>query len=74
MHLKDHKCICIIAHAIARLQIYFQNRYAFARLHTEVPELQDVEGPKSIALPPPMVQTTGPKWTIFQRETPLGNF
>ena len=39
---------------------------------TEVPELQDVEGPKSIA-PPPTGPTTSPKLTIFERETPLGN-
>ena len=63
-----------MANAIARSQIHFQDRFAFARLHTDVPELQDVEGPKSIVPPPPLtVQTTGPKWTIFQRETPLGN-
>ena len=60
-------------HAIARSQIRFQDRFAFARLHTEVPELQDVEGWKSIVPPLPTVQTTGPKWTIFQQETPLGN-
>ena len=41
-------------------------------MYTEVPELQDVEGLKSIA-PPSTGQTTGPKWTIFERETPLGN-
>ena len=39
---------------------------------TEVPEIQDVEGPKTIA-PPPTDQTTGANWTIFGRETPQGN-
>ena len=41
-------------------------------LGTEVPEIQDVEGPKSIA-PPTTGQTAGPKWTIFGRETPQGS-
>ena len=41
-------------------------------MNREKPELQDVEGPKSIE-PPPTEQTTGPKWTIFEQETPLGN-
>ena len=36
---------------------------------TEVPELQDVKGPKRIA-PPPSGQTTGLKWTIFGRDKP----
>ena len=36
-----------------------------------MPEIQDVEGPKSIA-PPPTGQTTGPNYTIFGRETPQG--
>jgi len=39
---------------------------------TEVPEIQDVEGPKSIA-PPTTGQTAGPKRTIFGRETPQGS-
>ena len=64
MDLQDRKCICIIAHTIARLQIYFQDRYAFARLHTKVPELQDVEGSKSMALLP-TAQTPGLNWLKF---------
>ena len=38
---------------------------------TEVPEIQDVEGPKRIAPPPPPTgQTIGPKCTIFGRDSP----
>ena len=38
---------------------------------TEVPELQDVLGPKRVA-PPPTAQTRRPKWTIFWREPARG--
>ena len=44
--------------------------FVYNRIDTEVPALQDVEGPKRIAPPPPTGQTTGPKWTIFGRDTP----
>ena len=40
--------------------------------NTEVPEIQDVEGPKSIA-PPSTGQPARPKWTIFRLETPQGS-
>ena len=36
---------------------------------TEVPELQDVPQPKSIA-PPPTAQTHGPNWLKFSVEAP----
>ena len=39
------------------------------RRHTEVPELQDVEGPKSMAAPP-TAQTPGPNWLNFWGEAP----
>ena len=42
-----------------------------AILNTEVPELQDVQGPKRVA-PPPTAQTHEPKWTIFQQEPTRG--
>ena len=37
--------------------------------YTEVPELQDVPQPKSIA-PPPTAQTHGPNWLKFSVEAP----
>ena len=38
--------------------------------HTEVPELQDVPQPKSLA-PPPTAQTAGANWLKFSVEAPL---
>ena len=37
------------------------------RFYTEVPDLQDAQGPKREA-PPTTDQTHGPKWSIFWRE------
>ena len=41
------------------------------KIDTEVPGIQDVQGPKRVA-PPPTDQTPGPKWTRFWREPTHG--
>ena len=44
---------------IARLHLFY--------LCTKVPEIQDVQGPKSLATPP-TAQTSGPSWLKFVME------
>ena len=63
MQLQDRKYIF-------KIDLHLQDCIQIARITARITRCR---GTEIYRTPLPTVQTTGPKWTIFQRETPLGN-
>ena len=66
MNLPERESPILVLHR----QFFFSRATRpFMSLRTEVPVLQDVQGPKSMA-PPPTALTPGPNWLKFCVEAP----